>query len=575
MASPSSRALTANLNFDLHRTCYSLSGIDHPSLNLVQRYCCFIMSEDTRKDPSKLKTVATELTRNNDPVTVPTNSTPGSGSNISSSQHDKKDGLPSEETDISAPQTEVSTSPSSSSEENETDIKGTFVDGGAVMMSVTPQTTSSSGILREDTDGANNDVDDSELMHPLIMMSQTDQHIRQLDRHGELNEVAGSQSMLSQELMYHVSSQQEEEEDHEGSENDGDCEDAALSRNAFHLSQQTETSIGMAQRLGLLSQTQDDYDDDDDVEEGVRQGNHDEASAHRDTATKGHINGLDLLTRAGSNEAATLMSFSQEFPTMAVSREKVELSDTPLRESEGFGSLLDAVAKITEQEEVDEILTPTWENNMPSLDHASLPPSRDETYLDPLSSSMSAPQMNVAASSGGDVATRKRQVRKTATAKQERRLNESNQNASTSRATSPTKSSQSKTSKSSPPSKKRKAITTTKTDAAHAQKMDETERKKESARLRMEQKEDELEVSRAQAEAKRAADLAERTISDPVIAKRLLLSMALVRENPRSVPDVLPGPGHVLQEGFFWAHYPPLEMVLKRYVNSIHIFHSR
>eukprot|EP00536_Pseudo-nitzschia_multiseries_P015527 jgi/Psemu1/312253/fgenesh1_kg.904_\ len=34
-------------------------------------------------------------------------------------------------------------------------------------------------------------------------MSQTDNHIRLLDRSGDLNEVAGSQSMLSQELIYH------------------------------------------------------------------------------------------------------------------------------------------------------------------------------------------------------------------------------------------------------------------------------------------------------------------------------------------------------------------------------------
>merc|ERR1712238_520997 len=52
--------------------------------------------------------------------------------------------------------------------------------------------------------------------------------------------------------------------------------------------------------------------------------------------------------------------------------------------------------------------------------------------------------------------------------------------------------------------------------------------------------------------------------SDPAIAKKILLSMALKRENPRSAPQVLPGEGHVIQEGFFWAHYPPLEFVLKK-----------
>jgi hypothetical protein len=70
---------------------------------------------------------------------------------------------------------------------------------------------------------------------------------------------------------------------------------------------------------------------------------------------------------------------------------------------------------------------------------------------------------------------------------------------------------------------------------------------------------DDPEQQKQQNLANRAADLAQRTINEPELAKRLLLSMALTRENPRSAPEILPGPGHVLPEGFFWAHYPPLE----------------
>jgi len=66
--------------------------------------------------------------------------------------------------------------------------------------------------------------------------------------------------------------------------------------------------------------------------------------------------------------------------------------------------------------------------------------------------------------------------------------------------------------------------------------------------------------------ARNAADLAERTIHDPELAKQLLLSMALVRENPRTPPASIPGPGHVLPDGFFWAKYPPLESVLKKHM---------
>jgi hypothetical protein len=68
------------------------------------------------------------------------------------------------------------------------------------------------------------------------------------------------------------------------------------------------------------------------------------------------------------------------------------------------------------------------------------------------------------------------------------------------------------------------------------------------------------ETKEAESVAKRAADLAQRTFTDPVLAKRLLLSMALKRENPRSGPDKLPTPGHEIPDGFVWAKYPPLEV---------------
>jgi hypothetical protein len=534
------------------------------------------MSEDARRNPTQ-PAIAAAATRRRRPVAdleIVAEVTPNSDSGVSLS-HDKEDGCPSEGNDLSTLRT-VASSPASSGVDD-TDFTGLVVETGGRVMAASQQSTSSSGLLGRD--GGGNDREDGELMPPVMMMSQTDQHIRQLDQGGELNEVAGSQSMLSQELMYQVSSQQDVEDD-EGSDN-GDDEGGALHGNTFHLSQQTETSIGMAQRLGLLSQTQDD--DDDAVEVGRSQGNYGEDPAQRHTATKGHISGLDLLTRAGSNEAAALMSFSQEFATGTTTSKQSEL-----RESEGFGSLLDAVAKITEQEEVVDILTPTWENAASSLDYASLPPSRDKSYLLPPSSS--SPRLkNAVSSSRVDSPKKKRQVRKSITAAPKRSLNESNPAASKTKKASSSKSSSSKDSKRKmppnasksssssndgsnnaavstkrSPSKKRKSTIPATTRAPNSQKLDETERKNECNRLRMEQKEIDMDISRAQAEAKRAADLAERTISDPVIAKRLLLSMALVRENPRSVPDVLPGPGHVLQEGFFWAHYPPLELVLKR-----------
>ena len=42
--------------------------------------------------------------------------------------------------------------------------------------------------------------------------------------------------------------------------------------------------------------------------------------------------------------------------------------------------------------------------------------------------------------------------------------------------------------------------------------------------------------------------------------------MALVRENPRSVPEVEPGPGYVLEDKFVWSHHPSLEEILKTHM---------
>lgn len=63
--------------------------------------------------------------------------------------------------------------------------------------------------------------------------------------------------------------------------------------------------------------------------------------------------------------------------------------------------------------------------------------------------------------------------------------------------------------------------------------------------------------------AARAAILAARTSQDEKLCKQLLLQMVLRRSNPRAPPPSVPGPGHVLPDRFVWAHYPPLEQVLK------------
>ena len=61
-----------------------------------------------------------------------------------------------------------------------------------------------------------------------------------------------------------------------------------------------------------------------------------------------------------------------------------------------------------------------------------------------------------------------------------------------------------------------------------------------------------------------AAQLAAQTIASPEVAKNLLLSMALVRINPRAAPAQWPVRGTVIRDGFFWGTYPPLETILRR-----------
>lgn len=295
-------------------------------------------------------------------------------------------------------------------------------------------------------------------------MSQTDDHIQLLDRNGDLNEVAGSQSMLSQELI-----------DHQHDEN----EDLELPE-----SSQSSSSMGMAKRIGLLSQSQEELTQTQEEEE-------------EPTKNQEPLSGLDLLTQVGIKEADKFKSFSAIIKSNATEEigkgKDTSTKPDPCRDYEGFGSLLEAVAKITEQEASQE-----YAMNWPGKE-ASQPPSP-----------------------ASPAAESKKPVKKR-------------------------KISRSLPLQKNPPAKQRKS---------------DTQKKKE--RLRRERIEKETE--RAHEIAKTAAKIAAQTIADPVIAKKLLLSMALARENPRTIPQKLPGKGHVVPEGFFWAHYPPLEIVLKKHM---------
>ena len=281
-------------------------------------------------------------------------------------------------------------------------------------------------------------------------MSQTDDHIQLLDRNGDLNEVAGSQSMLSQELIDH---------DHD------ETRDLGLPRGSS-----SKTSIGIAKRIGLLSNSQEEL-----------------PSSQETTHSQEPLSGLDLLTHVGIKEAHKIPSFSTETKpsTDSSSNKATSFSANPTkpREHEGFGSLLDAVAKITEQEASQEY----------SMDWRT---ASTTTAFNTTKTKTTIPKR---------IGQKRKIARMLPTSK---RLG--------------------------PAAKQRKS-----------------EGQKTKERLRRERIEQEKE--KAQATANRAAMIAERTISDPAIAKKLLLSMALARENPRSVPQTLRGKGHVVQEGFFWV----------------------
>lgn len=80
--------------------------------------------------------------------------------------------------------------------------------------------------------------------------------------------------------------------------------------------------------------------------------------------------------------------------------------------------------------------------------------------------------------------------------------------------------------------------------------------------------EKEQELEQARVLAKQAADLAAQAIANPELSKQLLLKMVYCRTNPRSPPASWPPRGHVIEEGFFWGTYPPLEIKLKSFMRA-------
>ncbi|KAL3774663.1 hypothetical protein ACHAW5_003672 [Stephanodiscus triporus] len=69
--------------------------------------------------------------------------------------------------------------------------------------------------------------------------------------------------------------------------------------------------------------------------------------------------------------------------------------------------------------------------------------------------------------------------------------------------------------------------------------------------------------SEAVAQALQASTLARQALERPRVGKQLLLSMALVRTNPRTPPSCYPAHGTILTDRFHWAAFPPLDAILR------------
>ena len=115
----------------------------------------------------------------------------------------------------------------------------------------------------EDSSNSNSNNDDEEVPSQ-VSFSQSDEHLIYLDREGELNQVVGAGSMLSQELTMARGSNDEDSEEDDDAEPQPETQESAFGSVGLGCSQATETSIAMAQRLGILTQPEEEGDDNGD-----------------------------------------------------------------------------------------------------------------------------------------------------------------------------------------------------------------------------------------------------------------------------------------------------------------------
>jgi hypothetical protein len=412
----------------------------------------------------------------------------------------------------------------------------------------------------------------------------------QLDHTGDFDAVAGSQSVLSQELIF-------------ASQGDGD---------AASLNSGSQSSTSMAKRLGLLRQdtieSTASADGADRVAEAVTSPSVTAtavAAAAEDSdfpmsqeslplsqdpvilaeqakAASASLapppssqNGAETCTPMKDRSQSTKVSYTSPLPSTKGANmfsPKGSMRDTPIRKSKNFGSLLNAVQMITEQETVSTELYKDLE--APVVQKTAGPPSVGVSSGPPSVGTSSGgisgpPSVGVAPGSHARPVILAPPARFTEAPVVQRTAGPPSVGVSSggyarpvilapsARFTPPLRKAKVRKEPKGLPKSSRKRTPEELHAAAYAYA---TQKKPKPAPVINGVKMTPQARNKAElAKARRAAALAEKTITDPDMAKKLLLSMALMRENPRQAPEEWPKKGSVIPPSFFWAHYPPLE----------------